>query len=730
MIRTHSTCVLLAATLAATALANAPGVKSTSDMTGPWQLFIDDHLIASRAGLQRTWHPFEKYAGNPVIVVDQPWEYRTVKVISVLPAENGRGFRLWYGSGSPPEDPDRGHSLYATSEDGFRWVKPKLGQRAWKVTGSTETNIVDGSGAIMHTPGDPDPARRYKAGTSGGTYVINMSPDGLHWSRLSKSTIFNAGDVGRFHWDPSTNTYHGYAKVGAHVSGLRRRAVGHSSETTNFDLWPPLRLVLAPDDIDDRWVQPNTVQRTHFYGMQTCAYETVTLGLLWIFRAEDIEGYFHGPMYTEIASSRDTIHWLREDGDRPAMVPCGPAGAWDAGMIAAAGFVVNGDQILLYYSGYKEGHDILPMHSSIGVATLRKDGFASMDAGNEEATLTTKQLVGVAGELQVNGVTGSGGKILVEVLDAEGRVIPGYERDACTPIEGDQMRAAVTWKNQKELPKGDANGGIRLRFILNQASLYSFNAGPGIRVIEEKSGPCLAALYTFEGDQRFGATDKLLEDGRNKLDFLGSSRVEREKSQAAFGQQELAISTPWRPWNRVAIRGTKELGKQFTLAAAVKMSVQQRSRLFSSAGGHRPINCSELVLECDPRNATGAALRLYAKGIPVESKAIRFDDGAYHHLAVTYDDGEVHFYVDGEDAGVAYVPGGLPVTLANDLLFGEDRELGSDEQLNGYVDDILVLGKVLPASDIRKLAKEGAAVLFNIKEPDPPVIVPKKKKDK
>jgi len=79
---------------------------------------------------------------------------------------------------------------------------------------------------------------------------------------------------------------------------------------------------------------------------------------------------------------------------------------------------------------------------------------------------------------------------------------------------------------------------------------------------------------------------------------------------------------------------------------------------------------------------------------------------------VTYDDGHVLFYLDGRGAGEAWLPGGAPVSLARDLLVGEDAELGSDEQLTGHMDDILVLGRVLTPAEIASLGREGAEAFF------------------
>jgi hypothetical protein len=124
------------------------------------------------------------------------------------------------------------------------------------------------------------------------------------------------------------------------------------------------------------------------------------------------------------------------------------------------------------------------------------------------------------------------------------------------------------------------------------------------------------------------------------------------------------------------------------------------------------VNTSELIFDYDPSGRTLRGLRLIAKGIAVESAPVTLTGGGYRHLAVTYDDGHVRFHVDGRAAGEAWLPGGAPVTLARNLLVGEDAELGSDEQFNGNVDDILVLGRALSAGEMASLAKVGGEAFF------------------
>lgn len=685
------------------------GERSLNDLTGPWQLFVDDHLIASRDGtVARVYHRFAKHPANPILVATNPWEDNVVACCTVLPDEEGRGYRMWYYCWSPKNDPDRQHALYATSVDGIRWEKPHLGLKPWKVNGTMKNNFIDAVGDIIHTPQDPDPSRRYKCIGGGGSYHFSASPDGIHWKRLSEGDIVKGGDTGTFLWDPFTQKFRAYVKVNATVSGLRRRAIGYSEGTT-FESWPALRLIMAPDDIDDRWTQPGSIHRAHMYGCPMFAYETMYLGLLWVFRADDEDGYFLGPVFNELVTSRDAVHWLREEGDRPPVLEPGPTGTWDSGMVYAASLIRVGDTLRLYYTGASNLHDTPPFHGEIGLATLRKDGFASLDAAYKSGAVTTKRLTGMSGPLRVN-YRAWGGEIRVEVLDADGRVIPGYGADECTPLKRDEVDAVVVWQEKKELPGG--LGPWRLRFLLDKASLFSFCAGGKVGVLDEPAGPVLAVLCTFEGDGRRQVTDKQTKDGAQPMRILGKGVVTDKPEEVAFGKQAFQVASPWRPLQRLELGGTSKLGTSFTLALMARSTDNAPARLFSAHLGNKPVNTTELVFDADPRGRAPAGLRLICKGIAVESSEVRFDDGKYHHLAVTYDDGHVRFFLDGRSAGEAWLPGGAPVSLARDLMVGEDAELGSDEQFRGQVDDVLVFGRALEAREIGELARVGADAWF------------------
>jgi len=464
------------------------------DLTGPWLLFVDDHFIDSRENITRSYHAFEKHPANPLMPADKPWEGNIVYLYgSVLPTEDGEGYRMWYHCWADNEY----RMLYATSPDGIHWEKPELGLVEYK--GSKQNNILfrhtceNHNPQVIYTPWETDPMRRYKLiyfeyGRTPPKYTITgyrgmISPDGVHWQEVKDTPILldSPGDVGNFVWDPHTEHYIGWPKKFADVRGFHRRCVGFSA-TKDFETWPASELVLTPDEFDDRWVNSESVEGAHtdFYGLCGFAYESMYIGFLWMFPITD--GKNDGPIFVELVTSHDGVHWARQEEPRPPMLPLGPEGAWDDGMLFTPNHpLVEQGLIKLYYGGFDSTHGKDGGNAAVGLATLRKDGFASLDAGEEEGTVTTKPLAGATDSLAVN-YRAENGWLKVELLDEQGKVLPGYGREDCVALKSDSVNAPVSWRGTSKLPK--PGKPLRIRFILCNAELYSFNVGDGVEVTE------------------------------------------------------------------------------------------------------------------------------------------------------------------------------------------------------------------------------------------------------
>jgi hypothetical protein len=143
--------------------------------------------------------------------------------------------------------------------------------------------------------------------------------------------------------------------------------------------------------------------------------------------------------------------------------------------------VVQESHLDLFYGGCDGTHGgpAEAWTCSIGLASLRRGGFASLDAGDEEGVVLTHPLRAVAGSLRLN-YNANGGSIRVAVLDGEGGALPGYALEDCTALTGDSVDEAVRWAGGDALPT-DA-GDIALRFVLRDAALYGFRAGSFERV--------------------------------------------------------------------------------------------------------------------------------------------------------------------------------------------------------------------------------------------------------
>jgi hypothetical protein len=108
---------------------------------------------------------------------------------------------------------------------------------------------------------------------------------------------------------------------------------------------------------------------------------------------------------------------------------------------------------------------------------LRIDGFISIHAGAAEGEFVTKPFTFQGRQLEINESTSAAGRIRVEIQDADGDVIEGYTLEDSETIYGDRIRHVVRWGTQQE-QNGDvsrlAGQPIRLRFVMQEADLYSF----------------------------------------------------------------------------------------------------------------------------------------------------------------------------------------------------------------------------------------------------------------
>src|SRR5262249_35461557 len=142
-------------------------------------------------------------------------------------------------------------------------------------------------------------------------------------------------------------------------------------------------------------------------------------------------------------------------------------GDWNWGNVQSAGggCLVVGDKLHFYVSG-RAGVRGSPASGvcTTGLALLRRDGFASMDANDKEGTLTTRPVRFSGSHFFVNA-DASKGELRVEVLDDKSKVIEPFKRERCVPIRADKTLQQVTWDKDADLSRL-VGQRVRFRFFL------------------------------------------------------------------------------------------------------------------------------------------------------------------------------------------------------------------------------------------------------------------------
>jgi hypothetical protein len=454
-------------------------------------LFLDLREATRVERLHRRVHQPRRHPHNPILKGEHPYEQLASLYGTVLFDPADRLFKMWYLTGPSRQgfvQVRHRRALgnitllgYAVSQDGIVWEKPLLGQVDFE--GSSDNNLIEVGRtncegfAVLLDERDPDPARRFKGfywehggidtfteyqdrliwgkGEGDGLWM-SFSPDGVRWSNCPQNPVIpkSSDTTQSLVWDESIQKYVAFGRLGI---GGRRVARSESADGVHFT---EPELVFAADEWDE--------EETQFYGMPVNIYEGVYLGMVWVYR-EGVDSRID----TSLATSRDGRRWERVL-DRQTFLSLGEEGSWEDGMARVAqNFIAVGDQIYLYYGGVSGPHTGRKFSSverkyppMLGLATLRRDGFASLEAGEEEGFLLTRPLVVEGRELHLNA--DSQGHIVVELADDQGRPLPGY---SSLPIAKDRTDALVRFDRPLEALQGRQ---VRLRFRLRRASLYSY----------------------------------------------------------------------------------------------------------------------------------------------------------------------------------------------------------------------------------------------------------------
>ena len=482
------------------------------------QLFVDNHMIAHMQGLTRETHSTWEHPANPVFAPHDNYA-------SSICIDPEHGYRLYYNG------PQRGDSWplqVAYSSDGVNWDLPQLSVFDDFDGSSSSNNIISETGGLsglFFEPDDPDPERRWKAifrpikqrpfrhpipwlhsklpaGEGIGVpYELHVSPDGYRWTfeeetnhwkgpsdvwgqyqDISDFPLLGGGDVFRARWDPKLGKYIGNTK---HYIGPDRRMspiyraarVVGQIESDDLVHWSAPRIYAYPDG-EDANVPRNGMQG--IYEADGYPYESMWLNNFSMssvtpfskeeIREKDLARPYVKNNWIRLAASRDGRHWYYF-GDRKPFISFRREGSWQprylraVNLVTTCGPIIKDNELWYYYRGGR----------STGIAILRRDGFASLNADEDGGLVFTRPFVFEGkGRLYVNAEVSAGGYVRAAMVNEDtAEELVDFTVEDSVAVTGDSTRAPVRWREHESLGQFKSHY-VRLAFHIKSAKLYSF----------------------------------------------------------------------------------------------------------------------------------------------------------------------------------------------------------------------------------------------------------------
>ena len=491
-----------------------------SDLAGRRRFsFVDSRQVLDSAGVTQRFWPAAKLPG-PVVVPDTPREQLRGYFTQSGDDEctgcggpigltyDGQVFRLWYsGMPGPIEAYPHWAVAYAESDDGIEWRKPSLGL-VRSLDGSLDnnlTNLIQNAVTVIDLGEDADPEKRYRAEGKGaciratgerGVYrehwpldakgrqlngmCLLYSSDGLDWKYFQETPVYISQDSGCLVFDRPRNRFLASLKLEIRERGYDRRSHCLTASADGFQ-WELPRVTLVADEKDDRMALDRGFVWADFQNIGIFPTRDVLIGFLEV--SNYSEGFypsfphghrlgFYGKIETQLMYSYDGFHWRRTPERRP-LIPWGEEGAWDEGGAWKAKTAVEvGDDVFIYYEGFKGDHSYA-FDRCIGLARMKRDRWASFSAaGRGMVEVFHGRVEGP--EMTVNARSANG-TVRVEALEnaLAPKPILGFDRASCVPFTGDEIRHPVRWKN-KTFAELEGREDVVFRFQLEAADLFAY----------------------------------------------------------------------------------------------------------------------------------------------------------------------------------------------------------------------------------------------------------------
>lgn len=435
---------------------------------GPYFL-IDDRVAEDRWLVERFAAPLVKHPSNPLIAKTGEWEGSGPHMGgSALFDPSDKLFKMWYTVFNRHNYDNRlpfsYNVAYAESDDGITWRKPALSVFEHPADphnnliklGTDKTQNID----VMLNPRPGEYPGKFLAihNQKGGVFV-SRSDDGKSFTFLQEAAAiaYHSDTHNNFVFDEERNNWFLFCRPRAYAGDHKRRV--SMQQSSDLKTWTHERVILIPDE----------AERPEYYGMTVFRIHDLFFGMRQSYDRAD------ALLYPEIVWSADGEHW-DDIGTHPAMLPLGPEGAWDAGMVLIAESpVAVGNELRFYYGGFAQNHNAPQNPCAIGLATAERDRLVGLRPSGEAPgyVLTRPFIVPEGAELHVNATVNPGGAVRVEVRTDGNKVVEGYSLDDAISVGESGFESPVTWA---EKPLRDLAGQeVRLRFEVKDAAVFTYS---------------------------------------------------------------------------------------------------------------------------------------------------------------------------------------------------------------------------------------------------------------
>ena len=467
------------------------------------QLFIDNFIIERSINISKSLHSPE--SKGPVLTGDKNFQQTGVQTRNAPQWNSQKKAWEWFYWAYYDSSTDARKDHYAISKDGINWDKPDLGLYEFNGAKNMPYDLPGGptiKGRYMyHILRDEigrDSSKRYKGFFGSRDRKIGFSPDGLKWE-FPDIPMIPSYDESHLTYDEQSEQF--IASVKLHTEWGRSV---YLSTSKDFMEWSDPKLIFHADEIDNE----NRIKRIQFaadhpeylappviedrgytaqvYQMAIMPYQGIYIGFPLIFNpAGPSSNNYTGLNQTELTVSRDLYNWERV-ADRELFLGIEK---WDSKnfgyhqILPTSRPIIKDDgEIWFYYNAFR--HRGLPklfsqsfqkfietnQTSAICLATLRPDGFVSLDAKNQGVVITKPIKINRNASIHIN-VDSTNGYLAAEVLDPVSmEPLPGYTFENCEKISEDSTDKKINWKTNDKIN----NDIVRLKFILEKSSLYSF----------------------------------------------------------------------------------------------------------------------------------------------------------------------------------------------------------------------------------------------------------------